>query len=183
MSLRSKIEIRQAELQDVKEIADIYNHAISERIATFESEPRSEKAIREWLRVHDTNHPVLVVLLNNNHEQTDSKFSGRVVAWASVSSYRPRACYSGIGEFSIYVKEGFRGSGIGKKLLDELIEKSKELGYWKLLSRIFTFNVASRELCKKCGFREVGVYEKHGRLDGKWIDTVIVERLIPENIN
>jgi len=92
--------------------------------------------------------------LNNNHDQTYSKFNGRVVPWALVSSYRPRACYSGIGEFSIYVKEGFRGSGIGigKKLLDELIEKSKELGYWKLLSRTFTFNVASRELCKKCDF-------------------------------
>jgi len=71
----------------------------------------------------------------------------------------------------------FRGHGIGKVLLNALIEEARKLGYWKLVSRIFDFNTASRQLCKACGFREVGVYEKHGKLDGRWIGCVIVERL------
>ena len=60
---------------------------------------------------------------------------------------------------------------------------ARDRGYWKLVSRIFPFNDASRALCKSCGFREVGVYEKHGRLDGRWLDVIIVERLIPESLS
>jgi phosphinothricin acetyltransferase len=104
------------------------------------------------------------------------------VGWASISIYNIRPCYSGVGEFSVYVKEGYRGRGVGKKLMTALIEEAKRLGYWKILSRIFTFNVASRNLCRSCGFREVGIYEKHGKLNGRWLDTVIVERLIHENL-
>jgi predicted phosphodiesterase len=62
-----------------------------------------------------------------------------------------------------------------------LIDEARRLGYWKLVSRVFTFNQASRALCAACGFREVGVYEKHGQLDGRWLDCVIVERLIGEH--
>ena len=75
-----------------------------------------------------------------------------------------------------------RGRGIGRQLLDALIEAARARGNWKLVSRIFPFNTASRALCRACGFREVGLYEKHGRLDGRWLDVVIVERLIPENL-
>jgi len=63
-----------------------------------------------------------------------------------------------------------------------LVEEAKRLGYWKLVSRVFLSNFASRNLCKSCGFREVGIYEKHAKLDGKWVDKVIVERLIHENL-
>jgi L-amino acid N-acyltransferase YncA len=99
-----------------------------------------------------------------------------------VSSYRPRACYSGIGEFSIYLDTGARGRGVGKSLLIALVDEARICGYWKLLSRIFPANAPSRALCRACGFREVGTYEKHGRLDGRWMDVVIVERVIPENL-
>jgi phosphinothricin acetyltransferase len=71
---------------------------------------------------------------------------------------------------------------VGRTLLDALVGVAKDRGDWKLVSRIFPFNTASRALCRACGFREVGVYEKHGRLDGRWLDVVIVERLIPENL-
>jgi phosphinothricin acetyltransferase len=66
-------------------------------------------------------------------------------------------------------------------LLDALVATARERGYWKLVSRIFPFNTPSRALCRACGFREVGVYEKHGVLRGEWTDVVIVERLIREN--
>jgi L-amino acid N-acyltransferase YncA len=66
--------------------------------------------------------------------------------------------------------------------MSALIEEAKRLGYWKLHSRTFSFNTVSLKLCKSCGFREVGVYVRYGKLNGKWIDTVIVERLIEENL-
>ena len=72
---------------------------------------------------------------------------------------------------------------MGNLLLASLISEAERLGLWKLLSRIFLFNEASRALCRKHGFREVGVYEKHARLDDRWLDVVIVERLIPANFN
>ncbi len=105
-----------------------------------------------------------------------------VIGSASLSSYRPRACYAGIAEFSIYLDRRARGRGLGRPLLNALVDTARQRGYWKLVSRIFTFNQASRALCRACGFREVGVYEKHGQLDGAWLDVVIVERLIPENL-
>jgi L-amino acid N-acyltransferase YncA len=110
------------------------------------------------------------------------KYDQTILGWASISTYRPRSCYSAIAEFSIYVEKGSRGRGVGKRLMTALIQEAKQLGYAKLVSRIFQFNVASRNLRRSCGFREVGTYEKHGRLDGKWVDTVIVERLIHENV-
>ena len=72
---------------------------------------------------------------------------------------------------------------MGDLLVAALISEAERLGLWKLLSRIFTFNEASRALCRKHGFREVGVYEKHARLDRRWLDVVIVERLISANLN
>ena len=105
-----------------------------------------------------------------------------VVGWAGLTPYRPRECYAGIAEFSIYLDRGARGRGLGRRLLTSLVDAAGERGYWKLVSRIFPSNAGSRALCRACGFREVGVYEKHGRLDGRWLDVVIVERLIPENL-
>jgi L-amino acid N-acyltransferase YncA len=75
------------------------------------------------------------------------------------------------------------GRGIGRQLLEALADEARGRGYWKLVARIFPFNEASRRLCRASGFREVGVYEKHGRLDGRWTDVIIVERLIQENLD
>ena len=106
-----------------------------------------------------------------------------IIGWASAGPYRERECYRGIGEFSMYVRRDWRGRGVGDLLVAALVTEAERLGLWKLLSRIFTFNEASRALCRKHGFREVGVYEKHARLDGHWLDVVIVERLITANRN
>ncbi len=167
----NELAIRRARPEDAAAIAEIYTQGILERIATFESEPRTPEMMLAWLAEHDERHPVLV-----------AERDGRVLGWASISSYRPRACYAGVGEFSIYLHRDARGQGIGKVLLGALIDEARRLGYWKLLSRVFPFNTASRRLCAALGFREVGVYEKHAKLDGRWLDVVIVERLIPENL-
>ena len=172
--------IRKALPEDAPALAEIYNRAIEERIATFETEARSASVMRAWIGEHDDRHPVLVLEASDGRSPVDR--GQQVVAWASIASYRPRACYAGVGEFSIYVREGYRGRGFGQQLLLSLVDEARDLGYWKLVSRIFPHNKASRRLVARCGFREVGVYEKHGKLDGQWLDTVIVERLIPENL-
>jgi phosphinothricin acetyltransferase len=162
--------IRPATVEDASRVADIYNQGIADRSATFETEPRTVDSIRARLEDADR-FPLLVA------EGADG-----VIGWAGLSSYRPRACYAGIAEFSIYLDRRARGRGVGRQLLEALIAVAGERGYWKLVSRVFPFNEASRALCRACGFREVGIYEKHGRLDGKWLDAVIVERLIAANI-
>ncbi|TVR76208.1 MAG: N-acetyltransferase family protein [Sphaerobacteraceae bacterium] len=163
--------IRRATLNDAAKIADIYTQGIIERIATFETKPRTEEDIRTKLQTDSERHPTIVVELEN-----------QVVGWASISLYRPRECYAGIGEFSFYIDRDARGKGVGKTLLKALIDEAESLGYWKLLSRVFPFNQASLNACKKQGFREVGVYEKHAKLDDEWLDVVIIERMIPSNL-
>jgi len=163
------IHIREAIRDDAAAIAAIYNAGIAERSATFETEPYSEAQIAA--RIQQGNRYPMVVAI-------DEAEAFGVVGWAGLSEYRPRACYAGIGEFSIYLDVHARGRGIGKILLLALVDAARERGFWKLVSRVFPSNAASRALCRSCGFREVGIYEKHGCLDGQWLDVVIVERLI-----
>jgi L-amino acid N-acyltransferase YncA len=162
------VHTRIATPADAAAIAQIYNQGIEDRVATFETRPRSLEDVHTWF---DGTHPIVVV------EDGD-----RLVAFASTSVYRPRACYAGIAEFSVYVERAERGRGAGRMAMDALIAAAEEVGFWKLLSRVFTENTASRTLLRSLGFREVGVYEKHGQLDGVWRDVVIVERIIPCNL-
>jgi phosphinothricin acetyltransferase len=155
---------RTATPDDAAEMAKIYNEGIQDRIATFETRPRSLDDIRKWF---DGSHPIVVVEDN-----------GAVVAFAATSQYRPRECYAGIAETSVYVARAYRRKGAGRMALEALIDAAQQAGFWKLLSRVFPENVASRGLIRQLGFREVGTYEKHGKLDGQWRDVVIVERLI-----
>ena len=163
----SNVRVRQAGIADAADIARIYNAGIAERKATFETEPRSVTQIEERLEKLDR-YPMLVVLDGDES----------VIGWAGLSEYRPRECYAGIADFSIYLSLEARGRGIGKHLLRSLIDAARERGFWKLVSRVFPSNAPSRALCRACGFREVGVYERHGQLDGRWLDAVIVEKLI-----
>lgn len=165
------LEIRPARAGDAARLADIYNAAIAARIATFETELRSVEERREWLGRHDARHPILVACRD-----------GVVIGFASVDAYRPRACYDGVGEFSVYVAPEARRTGAGLSLMDALAVRAAALGYWKLLSRVFVENAPSRALLRRAGFREVGVYRRHARLDGRWRDVVIVERLIGDAV-
>ena len=103
---------------------------------------------------------------------------GKVVASAWTSQYRPRACYESIAEFSVYVDRSWRGKRLGRAVMQELIQVAERRGFTKLVSRIFPENEASRALCQSLGFREVGTYERHGKLEGLWKDCVIVEKLL-----
>ena len=154
---------------DAEAIARIYNEGIADRLATFETRPRTAEEIARGLRERAGRWPTVVV------ERGD-----RVIAWASASEYRTRPCYSGVAEFSVYVARDARGTGAGRVAMDALVAECETRGMWKLLSRVFPENEASRKLLAKVGFREVGTYKRHARLDGEWRDTVIVERLIGE---
>jgi len=158
---------RPATPDDAESITRIYNDGIRDRVGTFETRERTPADVRTWF---DGVHPIVAV-----------EEDGQLVAFASTSRYLPRDCYAGIAEFSVYVDRAARGRGAGRVAMDALITAARRAGYWKLTSRVFVENVASRTLLKKVGFREVGVHEKHARLDGVWRDVVIVERLIPEN--
>jgi phosphinothricin acetyltransferase len=165
------IHIRNATADDASAIAEIYNQGIEDRVATFETARRSAEDQRAWLQSIAGRYPGVV-----------AQIDAEIIGWAGAGPYRVRECYRGIGEFSMYVRRDWRGRGVGDLLVAALITEAERLGLWKLISRIFPFNEASRALCRKRGFREVGVYEKHAQLDGRWLDVVIVERLISANL-
>jgi L-amino acid N-acyltransferase YncA len=154
--------VRSGMPEDTARIAEIYNDGIADRIATFETEPRGPQQILAWF---DQGYPVQV-----------SGEDEKVMAYAVAFPYRSRPCYDGVREFSVYVAREGRGKGFGRAALSSLVVEAKRRGWWKLLSRIFPENTASLKLCASLGFREVGIYEKHGKLDGRWRDVVIVEK-------
>src|SRR5688500_14903195 len=162
---QDRVTVRRAEPNDAPAAAAIYNAGIRARTATFETRERTAEELAA--RVTSDRHPVLV-----------AERDGRVVGWVGASSYRDRDCYAGIAEFSVYVDPAEQGRRVGDALMREFIPALEQAGFWKVLSRIFPENAASRALCRRHGFREVGVYVRHARLDGVWRDVVIVERLL-----
>jgi L-amino acid N-acyltransferase YncA len=159
--------IRAAEPADAPAIAALYNVGIAERQATFETRPRQASEIGAWF---EPGLPFLVA------EDGD----GHVVGFARVSPYSDRCVYDGVGEHGVYVGREARGQGVGRRLLEALAAESERRGLYKLTSRVFTTNAASRAAHRAAGFEEVGVQRRHGRLDGEWKDCVLVERLLGE---
>jgi L-amino acid N-acyltransferase YncA len=160
---------RPARREDAAAITEIYNQGIEDRIATFETEPRSVADIQPWF-----DHARAFVSVVDP--------AGEVVGYAVAHPYSDRCCYRGIGEFSVYVRRSHRGRGVGRVAMTALIDAARADGLWKLMSRIFPENRASLALMARMGFEEIGVHRHHGKLDGVWKDCVIVERLIPDNI-
>jgi L-amino acid N-acyltransferase YncA len=164
------LKTRAAVPSDAAAIAEIYNQGIADRMATFETRDRTASDVQRWF---DGRHPVVVV----------EDEAGRVVAFAATFDYRERECYAGIAEFSVYVDRRARAQGAGRVAMDALIDAAAGARLWKLVSRVFPENAASRALLKSTGFREVGTYHQHAKLDGEWRDVVIVERLISANLD
>jgi L-amino acid N-acyltransferase YncA len=165
MTDAAKLRTRAATPADASAIAAIYNEGITDRLATFETEPRAATDIAVWFTEQ------LLVVVGETGETGP-------VAFAASFPYSSRSCYRGIGEFSVYVRRDYRGRGAGRAVLAALIEAAKAAGLHKLTSRVFPENTASRALLKGLGFAEIGVHRRHGQLDGRWRDCVIVERLL-----
>jgi phosphinothricin acetyltransferase len=167
MTEGAELHARLAIRSDAAAIAEIYNQGIEERIATFETAPRSADDVLAQLAEKGDRYPTVVV-----------ERDGRVVAWAGAGPYRARPAYAGVAEHSVYVARHARGAGAGRAALDALAREYEARGFWKLVSRIFPENTPSLALHERAGFRVVGVYRRHGRLHGAWRDCVIVERLL-----
>jgi len=165
-----KLMARAARPADAAAIAEIYNEGIADRIGTFETEPRTVAQIEAWF----PEAKAFVAV---------EDAAGEVVGYAVAHPYADRCCYAGIGEFSVYIRRNARGRGVGRVAMTALVDASREAGLWKLLSRVFPENRASLNLMAWSGFKEIGVHEKHGKLDGVWRDCVIVERVLPENLD
>lgn len=161
---------RIATANDAEAIVRIYNEGIEERIATFETEPRTAADIARQLTDKGDRFPTVVV-----------ERDGVIVAWAGAGVYRSRPAYAGVAEHSVYVARAARGTGAGRAALAALADAYRARGFWKLCSRIFPENTASLALHERAGFRVVGVYRRHGKLDGAWRDCVIVEKLLDES--
>jgi L-amino acid N-acyltransferase YncA len=164
----SALRIRPATADDAEAICRIYNQGIEDRVATLETELRTPEERRQWLAARDPRHPVIVA------EAAD----GSVLGWGSLNVFNPRDAYRFVADFSIYVERGARGQGVGRAMLTRLIELGRECGYHKLVLSAFPTNDSGMALYTRLGFRTVGVYEEQGRLDGRWVDTIIMEKLL-----
>jgi phosphinothricin acetyltransferase len=157
---------RPAALADAAAVAAIHNQGIEERIATFETEPRTVESVAERISEGE-----LMLVAERNRE---------VVGFASVSPYSMRAVYATVGEVSVYVDRGARGSGVGSLLIEAIAAAAADRGLHKVVGRLFTTNEASIAMFRGNGFREVGVHRRHSRLDGEWRDVLLIERLVGE---
>jgi L-amino acid N-acyltransferase YncA len=154
------VTIRDFRPDDWPAVRAIYGDGIRSGDATFETETPS------WDR-WDAAHTQLRLVAERD---------GAVVGWAALSPVSDRCCYGGVGEVSVYVAEEARGAGLGRSLLEELVERSEQAGYWTLSAGVFPENAASVGLHKACGFREVGIRKRLGELRGVWRDVVLLER-------
>lgn len=159
--------IREAVQSDAAAIALIYNQGIADRIATLETEERTPEERRQWLAARGPRHPVLV-----------AERDGTVVGWGSLNQFNSRKAYDFVADFSVYVEREWRGKGVGGALLRALIARGKLLGYHKMVLSAFPWNTAGMALYEKYGFRTVGIYKEQGLLDGKWVDTIIMEKIL-----
>ena len=160
--------IRKMEEKDLNEILEIYNQGIQDGLATFEVEIKDEEYIKNWFTVHQGRYAVFVAV----------KKEGEIMGWASVNPYNTRAAYDGVGELSIYIHRRFRGKGIGQQLLHALEEEAKHQGFYKLVLFTFPINILGQGLYHKQNYRKVGLFKNQGRLRGKFVDVMIMEKLL-----
>jgi L-amino acid N-acyltransferase YncA len=162
------LQIRRATEADVPALTRIYNAGIEDRLATLETELRDETERAAWLAARPERHPVLVAVDRQ----------GEVLGWASINPFNPRPAYRHVADFSVYVAREARGQGVGSALMAAVIAEATRLGFHKLVLAGFSFNEAGVALYRRFGFREVGVYREQGMLDGRWVDVILMERLL-----
>jgi len=173
--------VRPAEPRDAPRVAEIYNEGIEDGQATLETRPRTPSDIVEKMNTAG-NHLVVAEWGGRSASPQPGAQPHTILGWASITPYSARECYAGVGEASVYISRSARHQGLGRLLLDALIGGAAGRGYHKLIGRLVASNTASRHLVRSVGFREVGLHQKHGKIAGQWVDVVLVERLIPENM-
>ena len=162
------MRIRTATPDDAAAIARIYNQGIEDRLATLETTLRDADERACWMAAKGPRHPVIVA---------DDE-SGEILGWGSLNQFNPRPAYDHVADFSVYVAREARGRRVGSLLLDELETRAREHGFHKLVLAAFPYNDAGMRLYQRHGFRTVGVYREQGRLDGKWVDVIVMEKIL-----
>ncbi len=160
------LSIRKATARDLAAIMEIYNEAIRNTTATFDTQPKTAEEQKEWFEEHDAKHPLLVA------EQAEG-----IVGWASLSRWSDRCAYSGTAEVSLYVKEGCRGKGIGKALLKALIQEGEAVGLHTVVARISEGNDVSLYLFESEGFEQVGIMREVGQKFGRLLDVHMLQKV------
>ena len=163
----AELQVRAARFADLPLIQDIHNQGIIDRVATLDTELRSMADTQLWFKRHGPRHPVLVA------EAGDS-----IAGWASLNTFNARPAYQYVVDLSIYLARSWRGKGLGARLLAPLSPLARELGYHKIVLSAFPTNTAGLRLYKRQGFTTVGIYKEMGLLDGRWVDTIIMEKLL-----
>jgi phosphinothricin acetyltransferase len=158
--------IRQATHDDLPAIRLIYNQGIEDRIATLDVDAKSEDAIERWFAEHGDRYVVLVA-------EDDRSIAG----WASLNRYSPRPVYDGVADLSVYVRRDARGRGIGAALLEQLESAARQQGFHKIVLFTFEFNKAGRRLYRRLGFHNVGTFSRQGKIDGRFVDVLAMEKV------
>ncbi|HEX7137450.1 MAG TPA: GNAT family N-acetyltransferase, partial [Vicinamibacterales bacterium] len=158
------VTLRAAEARDAGAIAAIHNEGIEDRLATLETALRTSEATRHWLLERSPRYAVIVAV------RSPSNGDGpEVIGWASLNRFNPRAAYDHVADFSVYVRRDWRGHGVGRQLLDELVDRARAGGFHKMVLSALARNGAGVALYESAGFSRVGVYREMGWLDDQWV--------------
>ena len=165
------MNIRHATAADLTQNLEIYNQGIADRMATLETEPKDLAYMTNWL----TNRP------SDRYAVLVAEEGDLVLGYASLNPYSSRACYAGVADLSIYIRREGRGRGVGSRLLTSLEEVAREHQFHKIVLFTFPFNTLGQALYRKLGYREVGVFQEQGMLDGRLVDVMAMEKILLTN--
>jgi len=159
--------VRLARPGDAEAIRAIYNREVTGSTVTFDLVPRTLETQRAWLAAHAGAHPAVVAVRG-----------GEILGFGSLSAYRPRPAYATTVEDSVYVHHDARRQGVGSAILDELLRVATTHGFHAVMARVVGGHEASIQVHRACGFELVGVEKEVGRKYGRWLDVVLMQRLL-----
>ena len=163
------MDLRLAELDDADAIRAIYNLEVTQSTVTFDLVPRSLDDQRQWINEHAGAHPAIVAV---------DPSSGEIVGFGSLGPHRPRPAYATSVENSVYVRRDQQRRGVGRAIVTELLRLGTAHGFHAVFARIVDGHQASIALHESCGFFTVGVEREVGRKFGRWLDVMVMQRLL-----
>jgi L-amino acid N-acyltransferase YncA len=169
--MREEFITRKASINDLESIVNIYNQGIEDRVATLEEDKKDIAFMRERFKNHNGRFATIVI--ENDDE---------IVGWASLNPYSNRCAYAGVADLSIYIRRDYRGRGVGSKLMKEIEYIAIKNDFNKIILFTFPFNNLGQGLYRKNGYREVGVFKNQGKLDGCFVDVMIMEKILIPSI-
>lgn len=161
------IRIRLATLDDSEAIADIYNHYVLDTTATFDMVPKSPQERATWIAKRSSEHPVLV-----------AEREGAVIAWGSLNPWGSRPGWRHTVEISVYVELMWRNRGLGRRMMEALLERAVDAGHHAVMGQVVSENEQSLRLAMDMGFEQVGLLREVGNKFDRWLDVVLVERVL-----